>query len=78
MFELWLNKTKKSKVFRDHISVVELSGGTDYEKILFKNLNSEKMRKVEAIIKDLMNRDATDYNQMKTLRTAWTQLGMKI
>ena len=60
MFELWLNKAKEVGVVRDHISVIEPSGGIDSKKILFKNLNLEKMKKIQAIMKDLMNMDATD------------------
>lgn len=54
MMELWLNKIKEVEAIRDHISVVEPSGGTSYKKILFKNLNPEKIRKVDAIVKYLM------------------------
>lgn len=60
MVKLWLNKSKEAEVVRDHISVVELSSGTSYKKILFRNLNPEKIKKVEAIVKYLMNLDATD------------------
>lgn len=60
MLELWLNKDKEAEVVRDYISIVEPSGRTGYKKILFKNLNPEKIRKVETITKNLMNLDATD------------------
>ena len=60
MLELWLNKVKEAEVVRDHISIVEPSGRMGYKKILFKNLNPEKIRKVETIMKNLMNLNVTD------------------
>lgn len=60
MLSLWLNKAKEVKAVMDHNTIVETSGGTSYKKILIKNLNPEKIRKVEAIMKNLMNLDATD------------------
>lgn len=55
-----VEQSQGSLSFQDHISVVEPSGGMGYKKILFENLNPEKMRKVEAIVKGLMNMDATN------------------
>lgn len=60
MVELWLNKAKEAEVVMDHISVVEPFGGTCYKKILFMNLNPERIKNIEAIAKYLMNLDATD------------------
>lgn len=60
MVELWLNKAKEVKAMRDHINVVEQSNGACYKNILFKNLNPEKIKKVETIVKYLMNLDVTD------------------
>lgn len=65
MLELWLNKAKEVEVVRDHISVFKLSGVTSYKKILFKSLNLEKIRKVQAIVKNLMNLDASGYESDK-------------
>lgn len=62
MLQLWLNKAKEVEVVRDHITIVESSGEISYKKILIKNLNSEKIRKVEDIMKNLMNLDATDFD----------------
>lgn len=59
ILELWLNKSKEVEVIMDHISVVQPSGGITYTKILFKNLKPKKIRQVEAIVKDLINMDAT-------------------
>lgn len=46
MLELWLNKAKEVEAIRDHITVVEPSGGTSYKKILITNLNPGKIRNV--------------------------------
>lgn len=61
MLELWLKKTKETEVVRDHRKVVEPSGGIGYKKILINNLNPKKIRNIEAIMKDIMNLDVTDY-----------------
>lgn len=55
-----MNKAKEAEDVRDHISVIELSGGTGYKKIFFKNLNPGKIKNVEVVMKYLMNLDATD------------------
>lgn len=55
MVELWFNKVKEVGSVRDHIIIVEPSYGTSYYKFFFKNLNPENMKKVEAIMNDLMN-----------------------
>lgn len=60
MVELWLNKDKETGSVRDHIIVVEPSDRIGYKKILFKNINPEKM-KVKAIMNYLMNMDVTDF-----------------
>ena len=60
MVELWFNKAKEAEYVRDHITVIEPFSGTGYKKILFKNINPEKMKKVEAIVNDLMNLNVTN------------------
>lgn len=60
MMELWLNKAKEAKAVKNHITVVDPSSEINYKKILFKSLNPKKIRKVETIVKDLMNLDVND------------------
>lgn len=60
MLELWLNKPKEATEVRNNIIVVEPSGGIDTKKLLIKNLNPENIRKIEAIVKDLLNLYAND------------------
>lgn len=67
MLELWLNKANEAEAVRDHVVVVEPSGGTCYKKILIKNINPKNIRKIEAIVKDLMNLDATGYKSEEDL-----------
>ena len=67
MVELWFNKAKEVESVMDHITVVEPSDGTSYKKIIFKNLNIEKTKKVKAILNDLMNLDVTDYESDEDL-----------
>lgn len=61
MVELWLNKAKEPEPARDHISVIGPRGGAGYKKIIFKNINPEKIKKLKTIVKYLMNFDATDF-----------------
>lgn len=68
MLELWLNKAREAKVVRDHIFIVESSGGMGYKKILIKNLNREKIRKIKDIANDLMNLDASDFESDEDLK----------
>lgn len=73
MLELWLNKVKEGEVGRDHITVVKSSCRTGYKKILIKNLNPEKINKIDAIVNDLMNLDATDSKLDKDLQNCARQ-----
>lgn len=75
MLELWLNKAKEAEVVRDHITVVEPYGEIGYKKILIKNLNPEKIRKVESIVNDWMNLDATDSKSYEDLENYTSSTG---
>lgn len=77
MLKLWLNKAKKSREVKDNISVGESSGGTGSKKILIKNLNLEKIKKIEAIVKDVMNLYASDSESDKNFENFMNSLRHK-
>ncbi|CAI8612606.1 unnamed protein product [Vicia faba] len=55
MLESWLNKVKEDRHVGNNITIVEPSGGTfSIKKIWLTNMNPEKIRKMEAIIVELM------------------------
>ncbi|CAI8588761.1 unnamed protein product [Vicia faba] len=74
MLELWLNKSKESQEVKNSISVVEPADGTDSKKILIKNLNLERIKKINAIVKDLMNLDVSDFESDEDLENCMDSL----